>query len=360
VVQSRQTIFLLMPETNYRLSVLDLSPVGTGSSAPEALQNTLDLARFADANGFTRYWLAEHHNTPLIASSVPAIMIGQVASVTQRIRVGSGGVMLPNHTPLHVAESFRMLEALYPGRIDLGLGRAPGTDSMTALALRRSREALLIDDFPTQLDDLLSFLTVGFPEGHRFAKVKAMPDGVEPPTIWLLGSSDFSAQLAAREGLGFAFAHHIQPEPAIDALRFYLNHFKPSQFLREPAAMIGVGVVCADTDEEAETLASSVDLALLRFRQGRTERLASVAEASEYAYSPIDRAIIAQNRERLTVGSPQRVYERLTRLADAAGVREIVVTSMIHNHAARRHSYELLANVFGLSVPTPVSAFHRS
>ena len=210
-----------MAEKSYALSVLDLSPVSTGSTSAQALRNTVDLAQLADELGYTRHWLAEHHNTRLIASSVPELMIGHVANATKRIRVGSGGVMLPNHSPLHVAEAFRVLEALHPGRIDLGLGRAPGTDTVTALALRRSRQAVFSDEFPQQLDELLGFLSDDFAEEHPFRHVKAMPMDVGTPEIWLLGSSDFSAQLAAKLGLGFAFAHHIQPSPAIAALRMY-------------------------------------------------------------------------------------------------------------------------------------------
>lgn len=334
--------------TSYRLSVLDLSPVASGSTSSDALRNTLDLARLADELGYTRYWLAEHHNTQLIASSTPEVMIGHVASVTKRIRVGSGGVMLPNHAPLHVAEAFRVLEALHPGRIDLGLGRAPGTDSLTALALRRSRQALSADDFPQRLDELLAFLDGGFPENHPFQQVRAMPDDVPPPDVWLLGSSDFSSQLAAHLGLGFAFAHHINPLPAVRALREYQDNFRPSARMAKPEAILGVSVVCAETDEKAELLARPLELTLLRFRQGRSARFPSVAEATDYPYTPEDREIIRYNRQRTFVGSPESVRARLSELAAQAGVEEIMVTTMMHDHADRRRSYELLAQVFGL------------
>src|SRR5580704_8616236 len=240
----------------YPLSVLDISPVPSGSSSSDALRNTLDLAKLTDALGYRRYWLAEHHNTALIASTSPEILIGHVADVTQRIRVGSGGVMLPNHAPLKVAETFRMLEALHPGRVDLGLGRAPGTDSLTALALRRSREAMNADDFPQQLSELMAFLGPGFPEGHPFHHVKAMPEDVPSPEIWLLGSSDFSAQLAAQRGLRFAFAHHIQPEPAVRALRMYRDFFRASAALAKPEVLIGMSVLVADTEKRALERAS--------------------------------------------------------------------------------------------------------
>jgi luciferase family oxidoreductase group 1 len=336
-------------EKSYRLSVLDVSPVPVGSSSSDALHNTLDLAQLVDGLGFRRYWLAEHHNTPLIASSAPEIMIGHVAAMTKNLRVGSGGIMLPNHTPLKVAETFRVLEALHPGRVDLGLGRAPGTDSLTALALRRSREAVSGDDFPARLDDLLSFLNRdGFPENHPLRRIRAMPDDVSIPDVWLLGSSDFSALLAAQLGLRFAFAHHIQPEPAVAALRLYHENFQPSRYLDQPEALVGVSVVCAETDERAAYLSLPLALTLLRFRTGRMGKFPTIQEALDYPYSPEERAIIEINSDRSFVGSPASVRKRLVRLADQAGVDEIMVTTMTHDHADRRRSYELLADAFSL------------
>ncbi len=332
----------------FKLSVLDVSPVASGSTSTEALRNTLDLAQLADRLGFTRYWLAEHHNTPLIASSAPEVMIGHVADVTKRIRVGSGGIMLPNHTPLKVAETFRVLEALHPHRIDLGLGRAPGTDSLTALLLRRSREALNADDFPARLEDLLAFLDSGFPENHPLQRVRAMPDDVEMPDVWLLGSSDFSAILSAQMGLRFAFAHHINPPPAIGALRLYRENFQPSEYLKQPEALIGVSVVCAETDERARELAKPLQLVLLRFRTGKMGRFPTIEEANDYPYSGEERAVIEMNRDRSFIGSPRTVHEQLTRLATEGGVDEIMVTTMTHDHADRRRSYELLAEAFDL------------
>jgi luciferase family oxidoreductase group 1 len=335
-----------------RLSVLDLSPVSSGSSASEALHNTLDLARLADHLGYTRYWLAEHHNTSLIASSSPEVMIGHVASATKRIRVGSGGVMLPNHAPLKVAETFRTLEALHPGRIDLGVGRAPGTDYLTALALRRSREALTADDFPEQMAELLAFLSGEFPAEHPFRRITAIPEGVGMPAIWLLGSSDFSARLAAELGLGFAFAHHINPSPAVHALSLYHERFRPSRYLAAPLSMLASSVICAETDEEANELARSADLTLLRFAQGRYGgKIPSIAEASAYPYSADEMEVVSANRERLLVGSPSTVREQLLRLAAQTGVDEIMVTTMTHDHRARRRSYELLAESLLLSPP---------
>jgi luciferase family oxidoreductase group 1 len=333
-----------------RLSVLDLSPVPSGTSSTDALRNTLDLAKLADELGYARYWLAEHHNTTLIASSAPEVMIGHVASLTKRIRVGSGGIMLPNHAPLKVAETFRMLEALHPGRIDLGIGRAPGTDHLTALALRRSRAALAADDFPEQLAELLSFFSGKFPVEHPFRRIRAIPEGVRTPEIFLLGSSDFSARLAAHLGLGFAFAHHINPAPAIHALRLYHESFRPSDYLARPQSLLAVSAICAETDALAEELATSSDLTLLRFQQGKfSGTLPTIAEAKAYPYNAFEREIIAVNRERLFVGSPERVREQLYNLAGKSGVNEIMVTTMTHAHEARRRSYELLAGAFALS-----------
>jgi luciferase family oxidoreductase group 1 len=339
-------------EKKYRLSVLDLSPVPSGSTSADALRNTLDLAQLADRLGFTRYWLAEHHNTPLIASSAPEIMIGHVASVTRNIHVGSGGIMLPNHTPLKVAETFRVLEALHPGRVDLGLGRAPGTDPLTAVALRGSRNALSADDFPARLSDLLAYLDHGFPSGHPLARIRAMPDDVPMPDVWLLGSSDFSAELSAQMGLRFAFAHHIQPLPAIGALRMYREHFQPSEYLENPEALIGVSAICAETEARAAELAKPLALTLLRFRSGKMGRFPSIEEAANYQFSPDELEIVEMNRNRSFIGTPASVRERLTSLADQAGVDEIMITTMTHDHGDRRRSYELLAEAFAL---VPVS-----
>jgi luciferase family oxidoreductase group 1 len=337
---------------SYRLSVLDLSPVPSGSTSADALHNTLDLAQLADKLGFTRYWLAEHHNTPLIASSAPEIMIGHVASVTKNIHVGSGGIMLPNHTPLKVAETFRVLEALHPGRVDLGLGRAPGTDPLTAVALRGSRNALSADDFPARLSDLLTFLDHGFPRNHPLERIRAMPDDVPMPDVWLLGSSDFSAELSAQMGLRFAFAHHIQPLPAIGALPMYREHFQPSEYLAQPEALIGVSAICAETEARAAELAKPLALTLLRFRSGKMGRFPSIEEAANYQFSPEELEIVEMNRNRSFIGTPASVRERLTLLADQAGVDEIMITTMTHDYADRRRSYELLAEAFALA---PVS-----
>jgi luciferase family oxidoreductase group 1 len=249
------------------LSVLDLSPVTTGGSGPIALRNTLDLAPLADALGYTRYWVAEHHNLPSIASSAPDIMIGQIAAATKHIRVGSGGVMLPNHAPLMVAERFKMLEGLFPGRIDLGLGRAPGTDQVTSIALRRRQEIRDDDDFLERFQELLLFEQRGFPEQHPFHRVQAMPRDVVLPPIFLLGSSNYSAQLSAHVGVGFSFAHHFADYDPVEALTTYRRLFKPGA-LQKPHAILAVAAIAADTDEEADRLATTVDLNFVRRSKG--------------------------------------------------------------------------------------------
>jgi len=330
----------------FPLSVLDLSPVVSGSTGAQALRNTLDLARMADDLGFTRYWIAEHHNMPMIASSAPEIMIGQVAAATSRIRVGSGGVMLPNHAPLMVAERFKVLEALYPGRIDLGLGRAPGTDPATSYALRRRQGVSEEDDFLDRFNELMLFETRGFPAGHPFANVRAMPADVALPPIFLLGSSDYSAQLAGHIGAVFAFAHHFATFDAAEAMRLYRDNFKPSASHAKPYAILATHIVCADTDEEADRLARTVDLNFVRRAKGEYLPLASPEEATAYDYAPVDLARIASNRQRMSIGSPATVKARLAPLIEATQAQELMVTTMIHDHAARKHSYELLAGIF--------------
>jgi luciferase family oxidoreductase group 1 len=330
------------------LSVLDLSPVIVGGSGPTSLKNSLDLARLADQLGYTRYWVAEHHNLPSIASSAPEIMIGQIAAVTQHIRVGSGGVMLPNHAPLMVAERFKILEALFPGRIDLGIGRAPGTDPITSIALRRRQEANTDDDFLERFQELLLFAQDGFPEGHPFRQVHAMPSDVPLPPIYLLGSSDYSAEVAAAIGAGFAFAHHFASHDAVAAMTSYRSHFKPSPALPAPHAILGAAIVSADTDADAERLAATVDLNYVRRSKGEYLPLASPEEAAAYPYTPIDRERIKYNRTRLFVGAPATVRARLDPLLAATQADELMITTMIYDHAARRHSYALMAAAYEL------------
>ncbi|MFN8417738.1 MAG: LLM class flavin-dependent oxidoreductase [Anaerolineae bacterium] len=340
------------------LSILDVSPVSSGSTSAQALRNTIDLAKFADQRGFTRFWLAEHHNTASIASTTPDIMIGQVARETQHIRVGSGGVMLPNHAPLKVAESFKLLEALYPQRIDLGIGRAPGTDTRTALALRRSVEALNAEDFPQELAELQAFASGDFPADHPFKAVKAYPQDVTLPPIWLLGSSGFSSQLAAARGTGFAFAHHINGDAAIPAMLLYRQHFRPSAQFPEPHAILAVSAICADTDEEAEELALSVAFSFFRLYAGLpTGALPSPAEVKAYNLTEEQRQLFASIRSKHFVGSPTTVRAQLADLIRQAQADELMILTMVHDHAARLHSYNLVATEFELQ---PVAVAQES
>jgi luciferase family oxidoreductase group 1 len=330
------------------LSILDLSPVTTATPGSVALRNSLDLARLADRLGYKRYWVAEHHNLANIASSAPEIMIGQIAAVTSHLRVGSGGVMLPNHAPLMVAERFKVLEALFPGRIDLGLGRAPGTDPVTSYALRVRQDPREGDDFLERFQELLLFERGGFPDNHPFRNVHAVPRDVPLPPIWLLGSSGYSAELAAAVGMGFAFAHHFADYDAASAMRSYREHFKPSATMQEPCAILGTAAIVADTDEEAERIASSADLHYARRAKGEYAPLASPEEATAYPYSPADRDRIARHRARLVVGGIEKVMGRLRALIEATRADELMITTMVYDHAARKHSYELLAQGFNL------------
>jgi luciferase family oxidoreductase group 1 len=327
------------------LSVLDLSPITTATPGALALRNTLDLATLADTLGFMRYWVAEHHNLASVASSAPDIMIGQIAARTRRIRVGSGGVMLPNHAPLTVAERFKMLEALYPGRIDLGIGRAPGTDPVTSLALRRRQDIRDDDDFLDRFQELMLLERRGYAEQHPFHRVRAMPDDVPLPPIYLLGSSDYSSALAAAAGMGFAFAHHFSDHDAVAALTDYRRDFKPS-VLDQPYAILAVAAVLADSDEEAERLAATIDLNGVRRARGEYLPLASPQEALAQTYSDGERERIRRGRARLFVGTPSVVRMRLDPLIAATKADELMVTTMIYDHAAQRHSYELLAQAF--------------
>lgn len=331
------------------LSVLDLSVVTSGTKPAAALRNSIDLARHVDGLGYVRYWLAEHHNLASVASPAPDLMIGQIAAVTKNIRVGSGGVMLPNHAPLMVAERFKMLEALFPGRIDLGLGRAPGTDGATAHALRSRLDRREGDDFLERLQELILWETRGFPAGHPYNKVVAMPDDVPLPPIWLLGSSDYSSELAAQVGMGFAFAHHFASYDAVAAMTNYHAHFKKEGgWTSTPHGILAVAVVSAETDAEAEKLASSMDLNRLRRDRGQFLPLPSVEEALAYPYTEAERLSVARNRERLFVGSPATVMSKLQPMLDAAKPDELMIITAVYDHDARKQSYSLLADAFGL------------
>jgi luciferase family oxidoreductase group 1 len=328
------------------LSVLDLAFVTTGTPPSAALRNSIDLARHADRLGYHRYWIAEHHNLPSVAIAASDILIGQIAAATLSIRVGSGGVMLPNHAPLMVAESFRTLEALFPGRIDLGLGRAPGTDGVTAVALRRRQDRHEGDDFLERLQELVLWETGGWPANHPFRNVLAMPSDAHLPPLYLLGSSDYSAELAGRIGMGFAFAHHFATYDVVAAMRSYRERFQPSGWRERPLAILAIAVVCAETERDAERLASSMDLNWLRRSYGEYHPLPSPEEAAAYPYTEADRARMRKSRERLFVGTPQMVEARLMPLIEATQADEVMVTSAIYDHEARKRSYALIARHF--------------
>jgi len=328
------------------VSVLDLSLVTTATPPSASLRNSIDLAKHVDGLGYRRYWLAEHHSLSSVASPAPEIMIGQIAAATQRLRVGAGGVMLPNHAPLMVAERFKMLEALFPGRIDLGLGRAPGTDHVAAHALRRRLEPREGDDFLERLFELTLWDTREFPPEHPYHSVVAMPNDAPLPPIWLLGSTDYSAQVSAQIGMGFAYAHHFGSADAVDVMTHYRTHFKPSRWRDSPHAILTIAVIMAPTDEEAERLAAPADLNRIRRDRGQLLPLPSEEEALACPYSDAERATILRNRSRLFVGSPQTVMQRISPLISASQADEVMVITMVHDHNARKRSYDLLANAF--------------
>jgi luciferase family oxidoreductase group 1 len=334
------------PLPSLPLSVLDLAPVGDGASTSQAVQATLALARRADELGLTRFWLAEHHGMPGIASSAPAVLIGAVAAATRDIRVGSGGVMLPNHAPLVVAEQFGTLAALHPGRIDLGLGRAPGTDPMTAAALRRSAKQLGPNDFPEQLGELASFLVGEFPDGHPYEAIRSVPLAEQAPPIWLLGSSLYSAELAGLLGLPFAFAHHFSSALTLPALETYRSSFRAGRALDEPYAMLTVQAVCAPSDAEAERIALPAALSFLRLRQGRPGTLPTPEQAADYPWTDQERAFVAERRVGQLVGSPETVRAQLTDLLAATAPNELMITTLVHSPQDRVRSTELVRGLF--------------
>ncbi|MET0728274.1 MAG: LLM class flavin-dependent oxidoreductase [Acidimicrobiales bacterium] len=333
------------------LSVLDLAPVGEGTTPADALLASLDLVQATEHLGYHRYWVAEHHNMPGIASSSPAVLLAHLASVTARIRLGSGGVMLPNHAPLVIAEQFGMLEALHPGRIDLGIGRAPGTDQLTASALRRSLGGLREPDLPQLLGELLGFFNGTFPEDHPYRQITAVPALGYQPAIWLLGSSDYSAQLAGMLGLPFSFAHHFMAANTLPALEAYRRAFRPSPVLEEPYVMLGVAVTCADTHERARWLSKPADLAFLRLRQGRPGPYPSPESAASYSFTPAEREAIRSWGSSRIDGDPDTVRDELTALVDRTGADELMVTTLLHSPADRLRSYELVADLAGITGP---------
>ena len=336
-----------------RFSVLDLAPVSSGSTVGDGLRASMALATSADELGYNRYWVAEHHNMPGIASSSPAVLIAHLAMVTSRIRLGSGGVMLPNHAPLAVAEQFGMLEAIHPGRIDLGIGRAPGTDPTTARALRGTRLAES-DDFIARLGELFAFFRGSFPSEHPYSRIVSVPGQGNEPAIWILGSSEYGAQLAGQLGMPYSFAHHFAMGGTEVALAAYRSSFETGGPLDAPYAMIGVGVVCAPTEDEARFLAGAGALSFLRLRQGRPGRMPTPEEAAVYDYNAAERALVDSRMQQTIIGSPDQVAEQLFALAQRVGVDELMITTSMHNPAHRVRSFELVAQSVGLDVVASV------
>lgn len=348
-----------------RLSVLDQSPVPSGSTPAQALANSISLAQHAESLGFHRFWMSEHHAMDLLACTTPELMLARIGAETTRIRLGSGGMMLPHYTALKVAESFRTLHALYPDRIDLGIGRAPGGGPFEATALRRYRNmpqnALQQDDFLDQLSELIAFLHGGFPANHPFARIRVSPDAPGSPDIWLLGSSMWSASTAAQFGLPYAFAHFFSPDPTRPAIEHYRAEFEPNAELgvsvrRKPEAMAAVGVICAETQAEADRLFQSVRLLQMRIRQNDRRPVETPAEAArELAqYGPAE----PERTEfpRTFVGTPDKVRASLLDMAGKLGLGELVINTITHDHAARLRSYSLLAEAMALSAEQPAAA----
>jgi luciferase family oxidoreductase group 1 len=340
------------------LSVLDQSPIRKGGSAAEAVRNTLDLARHAERLGYRRYWLAEHHNTSSFAGSAPEIMIAAVADATSHIRVGSAGVMLPHYSPLKVAELFRLLETLHPGRIDLGLGRAPGSDQRTARALQPGPQAYPIDVFPQQIEMLIQFLedsnglageAGGFPADHPYMGIHATPRGPGFPELWMLGSGGDGAHHAAEFGMAYCFAHFINQDAGTAPIELYRRRFKPSRRLASPHAAIGVSVTVAETEEAARRIAAPRNLWVLHLLQNRAGAFPSIEEALAYDYSDEEKAMLRAVERRGIVGSPEQVRGRLLQMGEEYGVDDFVILTITHDHADRVRSHELLAEAFGIS-----------
>ncbi len=326
----------------FPLSVLDLAPVPEGTPPSFAARRTVDLARLAERLGFERYWFAEHHSMPMVASSAPEVLIGHVASATQRIRVGSGGIMLPNHAPLRIAEAFHTLAALHPGRIDLGIGRAPGSEAGSSRALR----SLSGEQFSPLMSELLFLSQARFSPGHPLAKVRVMPDDVRLPPVWILGSSGASAGAAGASGFGYAFASHFSREPPEPAIEAYRASFQPSELFPRPHAILAVAAICAPTQAEAEHMALTMELVWLRMARGEHAALPSPEEALCYPWSESERLEVRRMRGPSVVGTPAQVAAELESMASRSKADELMVVTNVWNHEARLRSYELIAEVF--------------
>jgi luciferase family oxidoreductase group 1 len=329
-----------------KLSVLDQAPISEGMSGAQALRNSLDLAQFTESLGYERYWVAEHHGTPALACASPEALIGPIAASTSRIRVGSGGVMLPHYSPLKVAETFSMLAGLHPGRIDLGVGRAAGTDPRTTLALQRDRRQASPDDFPKQLVELLAYIEDDMPEEHPFRRLTLLPGRPETPEPWLLGSSPQSGIWAAELGLPYAFADFINPRGA-DIARFYRDSFAPSKTLAAPRTIAAVWALCADTDEEAQRLSASSRMMFTLFFRGTLIPIPPVETALEFLAQQPPSDDPFKTQRRAIVGSPETVRRGLEEAAAEYEADEVMIVTITYSHVARKRSYELIAKAFG-------------
>ena len=330
-----------------RLSILDQSPIIHGHSPAEAVRETIKLAKAADELGYHRYWLAEHHNMHGLADPCPEILLAAIGSATSRIRVGTGGVLLPYYSPTKVAEIFRMHEALFPGRVDLGIGRAPGGDMLTAKAINPI-SFYASDAFPQQVVDLVDWLDDGLPDEHPFKRVRAMPTGAGAPEVWLLGSSDYSANLAAHLGLRFAFAHFINAHGGDEVSRVYRHTFQPSRRESAPHSLVCVFVICAQTSEEAERLAAPIDHRRALMATGRESPILTTEQALGWSYSEQEQAFMRRERERVVLGTPDTVREKLLHIQQAYEADELMVITITGDYASRLRSYQLLAEVFEL------------
>lgn len=330
------------------LSVLDQSPISEGSTGGDALRNSIDLAQLAASLGYSRYWIAEHHATPMLASPSPEALIGAIGALTSRIRIGSGGVMLPHYSPLKVAETFSMLAGLFPGRVDLGIGRAPGTDQLAMFALQRDRRQAAADDFPEQLLELRGYLENSLPGDHPFARVAHLPGEPEIPELWLLGSSPQSAIWAGEGGLPYVFADFINSEGA-HITELYRERFVASAMLKEPKVTVATWAVCAETQEEAERLSTSSRMAFSLLRTtGKTMPVPTIERATRFLEAPSG-ALPLGRRRRMTLGPPDLVRVELEAVAKEYGAQELMIVTITHSHQARRRSYELIAAAFGLA-----------
>lgn len=331
-----------------RLSVLDQSPIPYGKSATEALADTTRLAQEAERLGYHRFWVSEHHHTFSLAGSSPEVLIAHLAANTEKMRIGSGGVMLPHYSSYKVAENFRVLEALHPNRIDLGVGRAPGGMPLATRALQQGKVTGL-DAYPEQLDDLIGYLHDSIDENHEFAGLRATPVVPTAPELWLLGSSGESARLAARRGAAFAFAHFINGQGGADVMRWYQKNFQPSRVNEKPQSLVAVFVVCAETEEEANRIASSLDLVLLLLEKGGVSKgVPSVETALQYPYTSYDRYRIQDNRKRMIVGTPEQVKETILRMSEEYNTTEFMIVTITHEFEDKLKSYQLLAETFGV------------